>query len=303
MWMKLLLASGAYFDANNDGGTGGGGGEGGDNKGGGEGNKDDKGKGGEGGKKEGDDKKPTDAEAKLLKEVMGLRAKIESLQGEADTGKKAKSDLDALTAQISEVLGEGGVAKLKETLDATAAAEEKRQREAGEWDALKERLVTGHTKALADLKTAHDTEMAGLKASLQGAQKQIRKLTVGAAFATSKYRGEEMTLSAGQAERLYGQAFKVEFAEDGTALIKAFRGKEPLVGQDGQPLSFDAALKELVEADPDHKSVLRLKDVGGAGSHGSNGGGADTGKDEPKLWGVSRIAASRKKEAEEAARR
>ena len=294
-WMKALLASGVYFEANNDGGTGAGGdgseggeegegegtgGEGGEGEGG-------AGKGGKGGKS-----KLTDAEAQLLKDAMRLKAAKKQAESERTA---LKAQLDELRASLQGLFGDGeeqDAAKLKEKLAGiTASDEERRQRAAGEFDGLKKRLIAEHEKVYGTLKSESDAKIADLEAQLAGRDKHIRSLLISNAFATSAYRSENLTLTPAMAERLYGAVFKVE-ERDGVLMPVAYKGDVPLVDQADNPLPFDEALKEIVEADPDHKAVLRSKAIGGAGSSPSGGGAAsDTGA-QPELRGQARIKAA-----------
>lgn len=295
-WMKALLASGVYFEANNDGGTGAGGeGNEGDGEGegegtGGEGGEGGDGKGGKGGKP--GKSKLTDAEAQLLKDAMRLKAAKRQAESERTA---LQAQLDELRASLQGLFGDGedqDPAKLKEKLAGiTASDEERRQRAAGEFDGLKKRLIAEHEKVYGTLKTESEAKIADLEAQLAGRDKHIRSLLVSNAFATSAYRNENLTLTPAMAERLYGPAFRVE-EKDGVLIPVAYKGDVPLVDQSGKPLTFDAALQEIVEADPDHKAVLRSKAIGGAGSSPAGGGGASDGGAQPELRGQARIKAA-----------
>lgn len=296
-WMRALLASGVYFEANNDGGTGAGGdGNEGDGEGEGEGTGDEGveagdskgGKGGKGGKST----KLTDAEAQLLKDAMRLKAAKKQAENERTA---LQAQLDELRASLQGLFGDGeeqDAAKLKEKLAGiTASDEERRQRAAGEFDGLKKRLIAEHEKVYGTLKSESEAKIADLEAQLAGRDKHIRSLLISNAFATSAYRSENLTLTPAMAERLYGAVFKVE-ERDGVLMPVAYKGDVPLVDQADKPLPFDEALKEIVEADPDHKAVLRSKAIGGAGSSPSGGGAAsDTGA-QPELRGQARIKAA-----------
>jgi hypothetical protein len=191
------------------------------------------------------------------------------------------------------MLGDDGLDGFQAKLESLKAEEDKKAAAAGEFDALKQRLVGEHTKATTRLKGELEGKIGELSSQLEKSAAQVRKLLVSSAFASSPWRNENLTLGAGAAERLYGSAFKVE-ERDGEPVVVAYKGVEPLLDAEGNPLSFDAALREIVEADPDHKGFLKAKAKPGAGSKiASPMGdlGISTG-DAERVRGAARIAKS-----------
>ena len=68
-------------------------------------------------------------------------------------------------------------------------------------------------------------------------------------------------------------------------------GREPLVTSSGEPLSFDEAMKRIIEADPDRERLLRSKSKAGSGAMPSPGKTQNANADAPG-FGVNRISAA-----------
>lgn len=271
------------------GGTGDGGGDGGqDGKGEGEGGKStgDKGGdggsgdggtgdgGGDGGAGDGDGKaKLSDNEAKLLRESMERKAKIKELND-----------------QLAKFNGIDPEAARK-ALNAEAARQQAELEARGEFDAVKKQMVESHTAELSqrDQQLADkDTEIGALKA-------RIADMTVGADFTGSKFIADDLALTPRKARTVYGAHF--DYSEEHGRVVgydkpAGAKDRAPLVDGKGEPLAFDAALRKLVEADPDRDDILKSKTKPGAGSSTSAVKPVQTQGEEVR--GVGRIAASLK---------
>jgi len=237
----------------------------------------DKVQGGQGGEGEGGDKgtKPSDAEAKLLKEVMDKKRALEA----------ANTQL----AQVNEKL------KQFEGIDATAVRQllkdkeeqERQQAEArGDYEKLKKQMADSHAAEKTTLQGTIDLATA----SIASLQKQIADLTVGGAFSASSFIAEDLTLPVSKARALYGSHFEFK---DGAIVAydkpASSADRAPLVDAAGTPLSFDAAFRKIVDADPDKDQLYRSKAKPGAGSSSQRVRTPRVERDET-LTGTDRIA-------------
>lgn len=265
------------------GGNGGGAGEGGSGDGsnmGGDAGAGDDGKGGgegdEGGKGEGN--KPSDAEAKLLREVMDKKTKLRDTETQLAQVKEQLKKFEGIDPEaVRKLLGE------------KAEAERKKLEEKGNWDALRQQMNEAHEK---DLK-ARDELLSQTKEQLTSLQSQIAELTVGNAFGQSKFIHEELVLTPSKTRQVYGSHFEFN-GEQIVAYDKPIGAKTRtmLVDGKGDPLSFEAAMKKLVELDPDRDQLLKSKARQGAGSRTDNRGSAPEKKTE--MSARDRIAAGLK---------
>ena len=220
----------------------------------------------------------SDAEAKLLKEVMEKKAQIK------EQGEKI-AELEKTMSALKEL---GGLDVFKQMIDNQKALELKKAEEKGEWEKLKTQMAEEHAKATEGYKSEIET----LKQKLTAEAKKISELTVGAAFSNSKYLSEKTILTPNKARIIYGDYFDI--AEDGS--IKAYdkprgsAGRTELVDQMGNGLGFEDAIEKIVASDPEHESILRA--IGGKGSgSGTNNANANTSEpSKQKLTPLEMIA-------------
>lgn len=221
-------------------------------------------------------KKPTDEEARLIKEVMQKKEKLTALE----------KDLASANDRLKNFDGIDPVA-VKKLLADQKQAEEAQLAAKGEFETLKQRMAEEHSKAII----TKDTEIADLKAKLAGKDKVVDELSIGQQFSQSKLIADELTLTASKARTVYGAHFDVV---DGK--VVAFdkpRGEDkrtPLVDQYGNGLGFDDALRKIVEADPDRDHMLKAKGKPGANS-GSKASAAAAAKPAGQMAAQDRIAA------------
>lgn len=258
--------------------------------------------GGEGGEKSGDDGKGTesgdagkggmsDSDAKLLKELMAQKNRAKELAAELEGAKKRLSDFDGVDP-----------AKARKLLADEEEAARKAAEARGEYDRL-----------LAQMGERHQAEQAALNGRLSEAQttvsalqREIAELTVGSAFSGSAFVNSDLTLTATKARVIYGSHFEYK---DGKVVgydkPAGASDRTLLVSSTGDALSFDEALRVLVEKDPDRDRLLRGKAKAGAGSATvTKGAKAATElaekSAESKLTGAAKIAAGLKKLAKTA---
>lgn len=213
----------------------------------------------------------SDEVAKLLKENM-----------------KAKATLAEATAKLKEYEGIDPVA-IKKLLADQAAAEKASAEAKGDFERVKQMMAAEHAAELKKAKDELETERQE-KAKISG---RVIELTVGQSFAQSDFLGKETLLPTAKARAIYGSHFEVE---DGVVVAfdkpRTEANRTKLVDASGTPLAFEAAIKKIVEADPDHDSLLRSKlaNGGGSGSSGENRA-AEKGGKQPELKGAARIEA------------
>lgn len=216
---------------------------------------------------------------KLLREVMEKKQKI----------KESTDKITELQTQLSKFDGidPDAVRALlaKQKADEVAAEEAK-----GNFDRVKQ-MMAEENKKLLDEK---DKTIADLQALLGTKDGTINELTVGRSFSDSKYITDELTLTPRKTRQLYGAHF--ENGENGVVAYDKPKGaadRTMLVDATGTPLSFDAAIKRLVESDPDKDHLIKVKMVPGGGSATTkvNPTGGKDGK-TPGLFGRDRIAAA-----------
>lgn len=197
-------------------------------------------------------KQPSDAEAKLLKEVMQKKEALRIAQEEAAAAKTRLAEFDGID-----------VAEVKKLLAEKRTAEEAALAAKGDFDTLKARMAEEHARATGTLQE----QITALQAQLSSKDGVINELSIGTQFSQSEFISKETTLPPTKARALYGNHFDVVEGK-----VVAFdkprgeTGRAPIVDQYGNGLSFDAAMTKIIEADPDKDSLLRSKVKPGAGS-------------------------------------
>ncbi|MPS48543.1 MAG: hypothetical protein E2592_06050 [Methylobacillus sp.] len=178
--------------------------------------------------------------------------------------------------------------KVRELLAEKSKAEAEQLEAKGQWDKLKAQMVEAHTSEVNTLKGAN----SDLEAKLKAANGQIAELTVGQKFSNSTFISEKTLLTPSKARKIYGEHFDIQ--EDGS--VVAFdkpRGdakRVPLVDSVGDNLGFDAAIKKLVEADPDRDHILKSDVKPGSNSRTEKGKSSQKQEGDESAVGKNRIA-------------
>ena len=210
--------------------------------------------------------KPTDEEAKLIKEVMAKKEKIEQQS-------KQIAELSDFKKKIDDI---GGFEALAKMVTDKKAAEQEALEKKGEWEKLKAQMVEAHQKEIGEFKA----KITDLEGKLKTESGKISQLTLGASFANSKYL-EKTVLTSGKAQAIYGSYFDI--GEDGKVTgydkPRGAAGRTMLVDGQGNPVGFEAAIERIIAADPDKDSLLRAKGKQGGGS-GTSGAVVDHKDDE-----------------------
>lgn len=218
-----------------------------------------------------DDKKPSDSEAKLLKEVMAKKEQNQKLTNELAELKRSVDgiDLDAVRQLLAD----------------KKDAETKELESKGDYDRLKQRMADEHAVEVARLAA----ENLVLKTQFETANGAINELTVGAKFNQSNFIKEELVLPPAKARALYGDYFDLE---DGVVVgydkPRGAASRTALVDAYGKPVAFDAAMSKIIEADAEKDHLLKSKGKQGAGSGSKTASKPIT--NETEKSGVNRIA-------------
>lgn len=220
------------------------------------------------------DQKPSESEAKLLKEVMQRKTKNKELEDELKAVKSKLSSFDGIDLE-----------EVKTLLNDKQNAEIKKLEEKGQWDTLKEQMKQENAKLLAE----QATKAAELKAIIEKQQEAIDRLTLGNSFNTSNFILNELNLSPEKAKIIYGQNFEL----DGDKVVaydkpKSDSTRVPLVNADGDFLNFEDAIKKIIDADPDKNILMRNKTKQGAGSS-TLPASAKIEQQKVKLTGIAKI--------------
>lgn len=201
-----------------------------------------------------DDKKPgiSDAEAKLLKDVMAKKTAL----------KEANDKLKVLDDKLKTFDGIDPE-KVRGLLKAQKDAEDEKLVAQGNWDALKSQMATAH----ADEMTGVNAKVLELQAKLDAKDGVISELTIGTSFTSSEFIREELLLTPSKTRAAYGSHFGFE---DGAIVgydkPAGKEGRVVLVDASGEPLSFEDALRKLVDLDGDRDQILKSKVKQGSNS-------------------------------------
>ena len=228
----------------------------------------------------GGQKKPSDEEARLLKENMKKKSQIDDLA-------KKLTDAQGVLKQLEEL---GGLDALKSVVGQQKDAEVKALEAKGDYERLKTRMAEEHSKDVKTLKEQIDS----LQSQLGKATGTISELTIGTQFGQSKFISEELTLTPGKARVIYADFFDIE---DGKVVgydkPRGSAGRTALVDQYGNAVGFDDAIRKIVEADPEKDHLMKSKIKAGADSVSRKPSGEPT-KDAPSVGSVSKIASGLK---------
>lgn len=218
---------------------------------------------------------PSDAEAKLIKENMAKKEQLRKAQDEIAALKKSVEGLD-----LDEV---------RKLIADRKTAEEKALEAKGDYERLKGRMAEEHGKEVTALKA----QIAELQGQVGKANGTINELTVGTQFGQSQFIADELTLTPGKARVIYGDYFDVEDGKIvGYDKPRGSAGRTALVDQYGTAVGFEAALRKIVEADPEKDHLMKSKVKAGAGSDSKKASGEPA--KEQNTDSMSKIAAGLK---------
>lgn len=189
------------------------------------------------------ERKPSDEEAKLLKEVMKRKESEQALRTEAEQLKQKLKDFDGIDPVA-----------VKKLLDAQKEAETKAMEDKGEWDRLKVRMGEEHSNETKSLKD----QIAALQAQIGERDGAINEMTVGTSFTGSDFINNELTLTPSKARVIFGAHFELEEGKVvGYDKPKGAANRTALVDSLGNPVGFDDALRKIVAADADAAHLIK----------------------------------------------
>jgi len=205
-----------------------------------------------------DDGNMTEKERELLREVMEKKKKLRAIEGELSTLREQLKQWEGLDPK-----------QVRELLDQQKKAEQQQLEARGEYEKVKQQMIEAHN---AEKKSLQE-QIEALKSQLAERERHIDELTVGHAFATSKFIAEKLTLPPSKARTVFGAHFERD--EQGRIVgydkPRGAPNRAPLVDGNGEPLPFDEALAKLVEQDSDRDLLLRSTVKQGANSDSTNG--------------------------------
>lgn len=224
-------------------------------------------------------KKPSDEEARLLKENMKRKEEL----------RKAAEEKATLEAKLKQFEGIDPEA-VRKLLAEQKTAEEKQLEAKGDYERLKQRMAEEHGKEAAALKA----QIEALNAELGKTKGTINELSIGTQFGQSKFISEELTLTPAKARVIYADHFDLEDGKIvGYDKPRGAANRTALVDQYGNAVAFDDALRKIVEADPEKDHLLKSKMKPGAGSDSKKPSGIPP-KETGPVSAVSRIASGLK---------
>lgn len=224
-----------------------------------------------------DEKNLSDNEKQLLTEVMDKKAKLKAEKEAREAAEAALKKFEGIDLD-----------KVSALLAAEKKREEQELEAKGEFDRLKAMIAEERTVE----QTTWATERASLEAKIQELNGTVDKLTVGQSFSSSTFIAENLVLTPTKARQLYGAHF--EMVDGKTVAYNKPAGaadRTILVGADAEPLSFDAALKKIVDMDPEKDTLLKVRMGQGANSKNQHVPPSQQVADQG-LTGAARIAAA-----------
>jgi hypothetical protein len=218
--------------------------------------------------------KPSDAEAKLLKEVMALKT-------------KAAAAADELKA-YKDAAGESKPDELKALIEAKKEADRLALEKRGEYDRILEQVKGEHTKEVTTL----NDRIAALELQLSEKDNSLVELTVGRAFSDSPFIREKSLIPASLARKEFGAHVDIV---DGAAVVydkpRGASDRTPLVDGAGKPKSFEEGIQALYSTHPEAAALIRAAGKPGSGSNTTDLGGKKPDDQKEISAGAGRIAA------------
>ncbi|SFJ50913.1 hypothetical protein SAMN03159338_1608 [Sphingomonas sp. NFR04] len=233
-----------------------------------------------------------DEEEQRLAAEAAAREAAEAAAAEAarrpaggNAGDEAAAELERVRAELAEArtaaarfegidpeAARANATRVAELDRAARDAEAERARAEGNFERLRELQNEEHQAQLTAAQAERDnlrTEHAQAIADAALARRQV-------AFATSKFFAAETILTPAKAERLYGDYVEIE---NRVPVVydkpKGAAGRAMVMDAKGKPLSFDDAMKKVVDGEPDKDTFLKSKITPGAGSRTMEGKSGD----------------------------
>lgn len=223
-----------------------------------------------------------DADAKLLKENLRRKNQLREAKQALDT---TRSELDGLKQKFQGIDPD----QVRQLIAEKAERDRQEAEKAGDFERVKEMMAEAHRTQLEQ----KEAELSATKQTLERATSTIGKLTVNLQFSNSKYIHNNLIVPPAKAQKLWADHFDPD--DNGTLVAfdkpRGSEGRTKLVDGQNRPLSFDDAIKHLVEKDADKDTLIKSTLKNGAGSKSSD---VDANKkpNSGQLFGAARITAA-----------
>jgi hypothetical protein len=185
-------------------------------------------------------------------------AAISRLNGEARGHREAK---EALEAKLADFAGIEDPAKAIEAMKTVQNLSDKKLMDAGEVEQIR-----------AAITSASQEKITAAEARAKAAEEALSASMIDGAFARSQFVRESLTMPPEIAQKAFADHFTIDH---GKVVAKDARGN-PILTMEGDPASFDDAMKRIVEGSPFRDQILKGLNHQGTGSSG--GAGAVAGK-------------------------
>lgn len=167
----------------------------------------------------------------------------------------------------------------EKALELSKNLDDKKLIDAGKAEKVKQDLQEAHDRNLKKVKEQFATEKANLEAIMTKKDSKIFDLTVGNAFANSKFFSGPnpiTVLSPDIALSFFGKNFKVVEKESGELQVTGFYGDSEILSQApdmvGEIAPIDEALQYLIDRYPQKDRILAASGKSGSGAGGGTGG-------------------------------
>jgi predicted RNase H-like nuclease (RuvC/YqgF family) len=212
-----------------------------------------------------DKNKPSDAEAKLIKEIMKLKEKAKA---EENRAKELEGRLSGIDLEAA-----------KEALKKLEEQENNELERKGEY----QRLLEKQKEAADNDRKALEEKLENERKERESLARAVDELTLGNAFANSRYIQDKLALTPSKTRALYASHFEIK---DGQLVAydkpKDVPNRTAIVDASGDHVNFDAAIEAIINSDPDKDYLIKSDQKAGAGSKGTSIDPSLAGKKEIK---------------------
>jgi hypothetical protein len=243
--------------------------------------------------------KDGDKEEEFVADVPSMYGKTIELKGEnKNLRTKAKETNDKLGMFTTLFDGIEDISEYKTNADKALTTvknlDDKQLVDAGKVEQIKSELQSAHDTNMTNAKTKFQEQLEAAQTTVQAKDQTIRRLTVGAHFATDPHftgKGPKTNVQPAMAEAYWGHLFSVDEKKlDANGKPKVI-GHHPATGDEilsrkpdtvGEIAEFGEAVEVIIEASP-LKTAITENLQGGSGAGGGQGAGGGEGDELSKL--------------------
>lgn len=201
----------------------------------------------------------SDAEAKLLQDVMRWKEKARNAQASIDAAQAEVQRLKALEEATSGLTTE----ELRQLVADRKEAERQEAERRGEYERIVGQMREENQRAHAEWKTQLET----VQSENLTLKQEVEKLTIGQQFATSKFIRKHSVMPATIAQKEFGLHFDyVDGKVIGYDKPRGAQNRTPLVDENGEHKAFEDAIAYLYQKHPESKSITKDLSRSGVGS-------------------------------------